>query len=130
MVQTNKVLAVDDNPVNLAIVEEILADEFEVLRAETGHEALRLAAQFHPSFVLLDVMMPGMSGLEVCRQLRTLAGLRDAVIIMISAKAMPAEKAEGIQSGADAYITKPFDETELLSMMRRFSGASGAALDH
>jgi DNA-binding response OmpR family regulator len=70
--------------------------------------------------VLLDVMMPGMDGLEICRRLRETPGLSDTIIIMVSAKAMPSERAAGIRAGADDYITKPFDEVELMEVLRRY----------
>ena len=73
-----------------------------------------------PAVVLLDVMMPGMDGLEICRRLRDTPGLRNTAIIMVSAKAMPSERAAGIRAGADDYITKPFDEVELLEVLRRY----------
>jgi DNA-binding response OmpR family regulator len=92
--------------------------------ARTGSEAIRVAEHFQPDIILLDVMMPGMDGLETCRQFRQLAGLSDAVIIMVSAKAMPSEEAEGLESGADEYITKPFDEAELLDVLRCYANPS------
>jgi CheY-like chemotaxis protein len=118
--RTNKkVLAVDDNPINLGILEEMLSGEYRLEFAQNGPDAIKVATRCKPAVILLDVMMPGMDGLETCRQLRQTAGLRDTVIIMVSAKAMPSEQVAGINAGADAYITKPFDEVELLSLLRQ-----------
>jgi putative two-component system response regulator len=117
---TKTVLAVDDNPINLGILEEILACDYRLKFAQSGQEALRLAAQSPPAVVLLDVMMPGMDGLEICRKLREMSGLSNTAIIMVSAKAMPSEREAGFQAGADDYITKPFDEVELLEALRRY----------
>jgi CheY-like chemotaxis protein len=114
------ILAVDDNPINLGILDEILAGDYRLRFAQTGHEALRLAAQCRPAAILVDVMMPGMDGLELCRRLRQSPGLHDTTIIMVSAKAMPSERDAGLRAGADAYITKPFDEVELLEILRRY----------
>jgi CheY-like chemotaxis protein len=117
-----RVLVVDDNPSNLEICHEILDGEFEVLTAHDGLEAIRIASLNGPQIVLLDVMLPGIDGYETCRRLRCLPGMQGALIVIISAKAMPAERAEGFDAGADAYITKPFDHSELLSVVR--SGGS------
>jgi putative two-component system response regulator len=114
-----RILAVDDNPINLAIVEEILSDEFRVIFAENGAEAIRSTARYNPAAILLDVMMPEMDGLETCRRIRRSSAGDGPVIIMVSAKAMPSEQAAGISAGADDYITKPFDEVELLTVLRR-----------
>jgi CheY-like chemotaxis protein len=119
-----KVLIVDDNQTNLRILEEVLAGDYRLQFANNGVEALRMASDFQPSIVLLDVMMPKMDGLTVCRRLRQLPGLRDSVIIMMSAKAMPSEQAAGIDAGANAYLTKPFDEVELVALLRAHVSSS------
>src|SRR4051812_2449905 len=100
-----KVLAVDDNPVNLEIVAELLGDYYRVKFAQSGREAIQIAERFQPGIILLDVMMPDMDGLQACRALRVIPGINDSTIIMISAKAMPSEQAAGIRAGADDYIT-------------------------
>jgi putative two-component system response regulator len=119
-----KVLIVDDNQTNLRILEEVLAGDYRLRFANNGVEALRMASDFQPSIILLDVMMPKMDGLTVCRRLRQLPGLRDSVIIMMSAKAMPSEQAAGIDAGANAYLTKPFDEVELVALLRAHVSSS------
>jgi CheY-like chemotaxis protein len=119
-----KILVVDDNPVNLSICEEILSSEYRLQFARSGSEAIRIAERFQPGMILLDVMMSGMDGLDVCRRFRQLAGLSDCVIIMLSAKAMPSEQADGIAAGADEYLTKPFEEAELLCMLRKYTGGA------
>jgi CheY-like chemotaxis protein len=119
-----KVLIVDDNQTNLRILEEVLAGDYRLQFANNGVEALRMASDFQPSIILLDVMMPKMDGLTVCRRLRQLPGLRDSVIIMMSAKAMPSEQAAGIDAGANAYLTKPFDEVELVTLLREYVSPS------
>jgi DNA-binding response OmpR family regulator len=106
-------------------LEEILGADYRVKFAQNGADAIRIAAQFQPAIILLDVMMPGVDGLEVCRQLRETAGVSDSTIIMVSAKAMPSEQAAGIHAGADDYVTKPFDEVELLEVLRRYTEPRG-----
>jgi CheY-like chemotaxis protein len=120
MRRDRKVLVVDDNPINLEIVAEVLGDYYCVRFASSGAEAIRIAERFQPGFILLDVMMPDMDGLEVCRTLRQIPGFMDSIIIMVSAKAMPSEQAAGMRAGADDYITKPFDEVELVEKLRRY----------
>jgi CheY-like chemotaxis protein len=112
------ILAVDDNPINLGILEEILAGDYRLKFAQNGQQAIQIAEECRPAVVLLDVMMPGMDGLEICRRLRETPGLNHTVIIMVSAKAMPSEQSAGLRAGADDYITKPFDEVELLQVLR------------
>lgn len=120
-----KVLIVDDNPINLEILEEMLSADYRLKFAQTGREAIETAAAFQPNVVLLDVMLPDIDGLAVCRRLRQLPGLGDSAIIMLSAKAMPSEEAEGFEAGADEYITKPFDENELIAMLREYEEPLG-----
>lgn len=118
MGQPDSVLVVDDNPTNCEVIQEILDQEYHVVTANSGVEALQLAERHQPRVVLLDVMMPGMDGFETCRQLRQVPGMSGARIIMVSAKAMASERAEGLNAGADEYLTKPFDEVQLFTAMR------------
>ena len=115
-----KVLVVDDNPDNLAIMEKILDQDYEARTATTGEQALEIARQFHPDVILLDIMLPGIDGYQVCRSLRADADFRDTIIIMVSAKQMLSERYEGHEVGADDYITKPFTEEELLGSVDFF----------
>ena len=118
MKRKDKILVVDDNAVNLAIIEELLDDAYLVEMAENGHEALEIASQFHPDLILLDIMMPGIDGYETCRRFRADPVLCKAKIIMVSAKAMLADRLEGYKAGADDYLTKPFEEAEFLAKIR------------
>src|SRR5262245_19387925 len=115
MARRKRVLVVDDNPINLEIIEEILAGEYEILMTDNGPDALRLAARHRPCVALLDIMLPGLDGYAICRQLRATPGLSDMRIVMVSAKAMPSERARGFDAGADDYVTKPFDDGDLLA---------------
>jgi CheY-like chemotaxis protein len=121
-VAVKRILVVDDRQVNLDILEEILASDYRLKFARTGGEAVEIASKFQPDAVLLDVMLPDVDGLAVCQRLRQLPGLSEAAIIMVSAKALPSEEAEGMRSGADAYVTKPFDENDLLELLRVLLG--------
>jgi two-component system sensor histidine kinase/response regulator len=113
-----KILAVDDDPNNIFIIEELLKDHYDLKVAMTGEQALEIAQKFQPDIILLDIMMPGMNGYEVCRRLREYNTLKHTKIIMVSARAMVSERLEGYKAGADDYITKPFDGDEFLVKMR------------
>lgn len=118
MNQPRNVLAVDDNPNNLEVLHEMLDGSYSLIEATNGWEALALAEELEPQIVLLDVMLPIIDGYEVCRKMRSIPAMRRSRIIMISAKAMPSERRAGLDAGADDYLTKPFDETELFSLLR------------
>jgi signal transduction histidine kinase len=113
-----KILIVDDNPTNIEILQEYLQDDYELEIAYSGEEALAKAAVFQPAIMLLDIMMPGMDGYETCRRIRASPELAHIKIIILSVKAMLSERLEGYTAGADDYITKPFEEEELLAKVR------------
>ena len=114
----SNILAVDDNAINREIIQEALGNKYNIKTAETGEEALEIAADFQPDVILLDIMMPGLNGYEVCQQMRADPALRLAKIILLSAKAMTSERLKGYEAGADDYIVKPFDSDELLAKVR------------
>ena len=117
MNRPKKILIVDDNPVNVEILEELL-DEYDCFSATSGEDALRIIPNFIPDLILLDIMMPGMNGYEVCKTLQKSKSAGGAKIIMVSAKAMTSERLEGYKVGADDYVTKPFNSEELLAKIR------------
>jgi two-component system sensor histidine kinase/response regulator len=118
MLRNTRILIVDDHPTNIAILEEILGEHYTLKTATCGEEALAIALDFQPALILLDIMMPGMGGYETCRRLRAHASLRHIKVIMVSARALVAERLQGYEAGADDYITKPFDEEELVAKVR------------
>jgi signal transduction histidine kinase len=118
MSRHSRILIVDDNPTNIAILEEILGDHYVLKTATYGEEALARAPEFQPALILLDIMMPGIDGYETCRRLRGHPTLRHTKIIMVSAKALVTERLQGYEVWADDYLTKPFDEEELLAKVR------------
>lgn len=121
MSKTRTVLALDDEPVNLEILEEHLADEFDFVGVTCGEDALRILGQRRVDVVLLDVRMPGMDGYEVCRRIRERDGLGHVKILFLSGKALPSERVAGYRAGGDDYVVKPFDGEELRSKVRVFS---------
>lgn len=112
----HRVLVVEDEP---SLVESISfaleLEGFEVLTAATGRAGVEQARIGHPSVVLLDVMLPESSGLDVCRQIRTAS---DVPIIMLTARDSEADKVAGLELGADDYVTKPFSMRELVARVR------------
>jgi two-component system alkaline phosphatase synthesis response regulator PhoP len=113
--EKSKILAVEDNSIILAVIEELLGSQYNLMTVSTGIDALKMAQEFQPDLIILDIMIPGMDGYEVCRQIRKSSSLRHTKIIMVSAKAMASDRLKGYQVGADDYLTKPFDEEELLA---------------
>jgi DNA-binding response OmpR family regulator len=111
-----KVLVVDDEPSLLRLTEYSLGIEgYKVLTAQTGADALAKVQADRPDVIVLDVMLPDMSGLEVCRQLRSNPETIDLPIIMLSARVQVTDRVRGLKAGADEYVTKPFDSDELLA---------------
>ena len=107
------ILIVDDAPDNLLLLEMILEEQYEILEADSGMLCLELIEQSLPDFLLLDVNMPGMTGYEVCEQLRTKYTSKELPIVFVSAMINEEEKEKGFKSGGDGYITKPVDEALL-----------------
>ena len=123
---TDKILIADDEPNILLSLDYLMRREgFEVLLARDGDEALALLRQERPRLVLLDVMMPGKSGHEVCAALRADESLKHTLVLMLSAKGRDTDVAKGLGLGADAYITKPFSTQALVAQVR--SLLAGAA---
>ena len=113
------VLIVDDNAASRDTLEAILASEnYNLQMAEDGLQALEKADTLHPDLILLDVMMPGMDGFEVCRRLRSSPVLAEIPIILLTALDDTASRLEGIEAGADDFISKPFDRQELRARVR------------
>jgi putative two-component system response regulator len=114
----DRILAIDDNVDNLMILEELLGGDYTVLCVASGEEALRVAPEFQPNLVLLDVMMPGLNGNDTCELLRAKSGLRCAKVIMVSARGDVTDRLAAYDVGAVDYITKPFHEQEVLAKVR------------
>jgi len=122
-----RVLVVDDDAKTVELVGLYLKrDGYRVLTAYDGVEALRLAREGHPDLIVLDLMLPGMDGLEVCRTLRAES---DVPVIMLTARTTDRDKLVGLDMGADDYVTKPFSPRELAArvraVLRRLPGERG-----
>jgi adenylate cyclase len=112
------ILVVDDLPQNVRLLDAVLSPRgFRVVTASSGKEALDVLGKEHPDLVLLDILMPGIDGYEVCRRIREAPGTAFLPVIMITASEGE-EKIRAIESGADDFIHKPFDQAELLARVR------------
>ena len=113
------VLIVEDEEALVTLLRYNLErEDFRVNAASDGEEALMLAKEETPDIILLDWMLPLMSGIELCRRVRRMPSLTEVPIIMLTAKGEEADKVRGLESGADDYVTKPFSPAELIARMR------------
>jgi phosphate regulon transcriptional regulator PhoB len=117
--ERKQILVVEDEKDISELIRFNLEQEgFAVLGAEDGEQALQLARRERPALVILDLMLPGMSGLEVCRRLRGQEATARLPIVMLTAKAAEADRVVGLELGADDYVTKPFSPRELVARIR------------
>ncbi len=115
----HKILIADDEPNILISLEYLMKREgFDVSVARDGQEAIDAIVRDRPDLVLLDVMMPRKTGLEVCQEVRANAELSEVLILMLTAKGRDTDVAKGTALGANAYVTKPFSTKELVAKVR------------
>lgn len=114
-----KILIADDNPQNVELLEAYLGDFPCVIHtAHDGEETLKAVEEFAPDLLLLDVMMPRLSGFEVCRKIRANPATRELLILMVTALNEAADFERGVQAGTDDFLTKPVNKVELLCRIR------------
>ena len=117
--ERSTVLVVDDTPENIQILRELLRADYKVKAATDGEKGLRIArAEPHPDIILLDVMMPGLSGYEVCRQLKADPLTAEIPVVFITAKTDAEDEQRGFELGAVDYVTKPFNPTVVQARVR------------
>ncbi|OGG01162.1 MAG: hypothetical protein A3F83_15620 [Candidatus Glassbacteria bacterium RIFCSPLOWO2_12_FULL_58_11] len=115
----NKILIVDDEKaIRLGLAKCVRKAGYDPVEAADGSEALRLVEEHCPGLVVLDVMMRGLSGLEVCRILRQNPRTRPIKVVFLSARGQLKERTEGLEAGGDFYMTKPFEYRELIRVIR------------
>lgn len=120
-----KLLIADDEPgVRTLVRMTLLNESYEIIEAADGREALARARDDHPSMVLLDVMMPGLSGFDVCRELKSDPMTAAITVVMLTAQAQDYDRDRGLAAGADAYFTKPFSPVALLKKVDEVFGGS------
>jgi len=114
-----RILVVDDTPLNVKLLADLLrAQGYDVLTAASGREALAIVEKEDLDLVLLDVVMPEMSGYEVCRKIRANPGTGILPVVMVTALDPGEERIKGIEAGADDFLTKPINQPELLARVR------------
>lgn len=127
--EKHKILIVDDEPDILEFMQYNLEKEgFEVFSAASGKEAIEVAKYQLPDLIMLDVMMPGMDGIETCRELRSDPRLRDTIIAFLTARNEDYSQIAGFESGADDYIAKPIKPRVLISRIKALLKRSGQSI--
>ena len=117
-VKTVKILIADDEASLRFLIHETIADPaLQVLEAQDGLEALQIARSQHPKMVLLDVAMPGLSGVEVCQQLKADPATRDIQVVMVTAYSQTKDREKALSAGADYFIIKPFSPAQLIELV-------------
>lgn len=118
-----KILVVDDEPdINMILATYLSASGYETVSAKDGIEALDMAQSQHPDLILLDVMMPELSGFQVARLLKEDTATRAIPIVMLTAKTQQSDRFWGLESGAAAYLHKPFELSAVLDQVRSLLG--------
>lgn len=113
-----KILVVDDEPMNVEIFEGYLFNDYNIIKAYNGDEALRKVETTNPDLILLDVMMPGKNGFEICKILKEHPKTMSIPIIIVTALKEKEERIKGIEAGADDFITKPIDILEVTARIK------------
>ncbi|MCU0607838.1 MAG: response regulator [Candidatus Edwardsbacteria bacterium] len=118
-----RIMVVEDEKDVQLLMAEVLKDErYEIVAADDGDQALRDARELRPQLVLLDVMLPGIDGFEVCRRLKADPATRDIRVIMVSARSDDRDIRQGLACGADHYVTKPIKLLDLSAAIQRLLG--------
>ena len=118
-----KILIVDDEADIIEILQFVLeANGYEIITAMDGEEGLKLARESHPDLIILDVMMPKINGYKICRLLKYDNKYKDIPVLMITARSQEEDKVIGEETGADEYITKPFNVDSVLEKVKKYLG--------
>lgn len=114
-----RILIVEDNPVNLDLVMQLLEDDYELLTAEDGQSGIDIALAERPDLILLDLSLPKKSGWEVCQEIRSALGDAVMPIVALTAHAIKGDREKALRIGFDDYVTKPIDEDLLFETVER-----------
>jgi len=124
---TKKILIADDEEPLRLLIRATLEDEsgekrYEIIEATDSYETLEVARRERPELILLDIQMPGLNGLEVCKILKNDPATSKLMIVMLTARGQPSDRERGLAAGADEYFAKPFSPLELLQLVDRVMG--------
>lgn len=120
--QQKTILAVDDSVVMQGVIKQVLGGDYRVLVADNAVDALSMIYHEKVAVLLLDVSMPGIDGLELCRTVRSIPQFQSLPIVMLTARDGAFDKVQGRLAGATEYLTKPFDADQLRSVVNNFAG--------
>ena len=115
-----RILIVEDNPVNLDLVMQLLEDEYDLLTAEDGQTGIDIAIEECPDLILLDLSLPKKSGWQVCEELKEMLGQRVMPIVALTAHALKGDRENALRLGFNDYFTKPIDEQQLFQTIRKY----------
>src|SRR5262249_36536025 len=116
---TARILVVDDIPANVKLLEaRLVAEYFEVLTAENGYQCLDICGKVPVDVILLDIMMPGIDGFEVCERLKANPRTSHIPVVMVTALDRPADRVRGLKAGADDFLTKPVNDMQLMARVK------------
>jgi CheY-like chemotaxis protein len=114
-----RILIADDNPQGVELLEAYLGEnEYAIRTAADGEETLEVVKQWHPDLILLDIMMPKLSGFEVCKRLRADPATRETAVLMVTALDQPSDIDRAVEAGTNDFLTKPINKSELLLRVR------------
>ncbi|HBL29542.1 MAG TPA: two-component system response regulator [Acidobacteria bacterium] len=117
---TGHILVVEDSPTERQLIQRMLEEKgHRVLAAADGDEALASIGRERPALILLDVVLPGTNGFQICRQIKNAPETRDIRIVLVTSKNQDVDRFWGMKQGADEYLTKPFKSDELLACVKR-----------
>jgi two-component system, cell cycle response regulator DivK len=122
-----KILVIEDVEFNRDLVVQLLEDHYDVRTAADGATGIQIAEREHPDLILMDLSLPVIDGWEATRRIKASAALRHIPIIALSAHAMLGDAEKALQSGCDAYLSKPLDEDLLFAKLAQFLGKTGGA---
>ena len=116
-----RILVVEDHEENRRLLRDLLTSVgYELIEAVTGEEGLTLAEAEVPELILMDIQLPGMDGYEVTRRIKSNPALRHIPVVAVTSYALSGDDVKALEAGCDAYVTKPFDPTELLAKIQEF----------
>ena len=116
------ILVVDDSPTELRLITGFLQKQgFDIVTATDGEQAVAKAVATRPSLIVLDVVMPGKNGFQVCRELKNTPETKDIKVLLLTSKNQQTDRFWGLKQGADEYMTKPFDQAALLAAVKKLT---------